>query len=73
MAAEARAADLPEGSIVAAGSRIYYRGPDQDDDFLWRNAPVDGESTNYYEDRYVDHEIADGAQVLRHGYGEEKP
>lgn len=60
---EVRAADLPEGSIVASRHHVYLKqGPG-----AW--------STNFGNyptgDWAVEDSIVHGARVLRHGYGEE--
>ncbi len=64
MAAEARAADLPEGSIVASRIKVWIKTfPSDYSD--WRA------TTGAYEhNRYVDEALASGATVLRHGYGD---
>lgn len=70
MAAEIRAADLPKGSIVASRDMVHLKAFDSaTTDLPW---VVTGFSTPI-RDRSVDEHLADGATVLRHGYGEDEP
>ncbi len=60
--ADIRAADLPEGSIVAAPKYVLIK----------ENAAVWGSTVDVrWTNEAVDMLLADGAQVLRHGYGVE--
>ncbi len=68
---EVRAADLPEGSIIAKGARIYFRIDDRDDNYPWRSATTGWDAINDHESGWVDEELRNGATVLRHGYGDE--
>ncbi len=68
MAAEVRAADLPEGSIVAQRLHVYVKEEDSRHSLRpWIS------SVTSCSDAYVDEVISEGAQVLRRGYGEEQP
>ncbi len=73
MAAEVRAADLPEGSIVARGDRLYAKGVIDEASLPWHQLDLGSPWINYADDDEVQELIADGATVLRHGYGEEQP
>lgn len=59
-----RAADLPEGSIVALGPWVVMRNPDGFTPLWWGN-------TGPFDHETVDEGFRRGAKVLRHGYGEE--
>lgn len=64
-----KAADLPEGSVVAVDTRVLIKrsmeyGMDRP------NWPSAGQPTPY-TDLEVDGLLDDGAVVLRHGYGDE--
>jgi hypothetical protein len=72
MPAEVRAADLPEGSIVAKGARVCYCAA-TDSSFPWVSVEFGGRSLTDVSDRNVRQLLDDGATVLRHGYGEEQP
>lgn len=61
------AADLPEGSIVASRNAVYLKAFDSGaTDWPW----VVTQFSTPIRDRGVDELLADGAMVLRHGYGE---
>ncbi len=67
-----RAADLPEGSIVADRDRIYDKRC-TDADLPWVYISREHGTRMYVndtDDAGVDDALADGAQVLRHGYGD---
>lgn len=62
--AEVNAADLPAGSIVTDDFNAYIKDPMSVDPWV-----KTGE-TRGHPDSHVDELLADGAVVLRHGYGE---
>ncbi len=67
---EVRAADLPEGSIVATRNQVATRVSAR----YWTVTTVKRwgiQHEGHREDRDVDALLADGATVLRHGYGDE--
>ncbi len=71
MTAEVRAADLPEGSIVASRNQVMTRtDPRYWTVTTWERWGVQHEA--HREDMEVDAALANGATVLRHGYGEEQ-
>ncbi len=72
MAAEVRATDLPEGSIVAKEKRVYHKTVD-DLELPWIYTEAGSMYVNNASDDEVDEALDDGAAVLRHGYGEEQP
>ncbi len=72
MAAEIRAADLPEGSIVAKVQRVFHKTVD-DLDLPWIYAEAGSMYVNNASDDDVDDAFDDGTTVLRHGYGEDQP
>ncbi len=61
---DVRAADLPEGSIVADRVVAHIK---RDHDY-WRST-----NGNRPTDAAIDEDLAAGAAVVRHGYGEETP
>jgi hypothetical protein len=71
MATEVRAADLPEGSIVAHGRKVYLRYVLDEPTLPWSVTEFNGMYVNYASDGEVDCALELGATVLRHGYGEE--
>ncbi len=69
-AAEVRAADLPEGSIIALRRDVWIKqaesGPNDPE-------PWDGTGSRWsVSDEQTDPLLAVGARVLRHGYGGEQ-
>lgn len=60
--AEVRAADLPEGSIVAAKQYVLIKAKA----FVW-----DSTTGHQWGNDGVDMLLAEGAPVLRHGYGDQ--
>jgi hypothetical protein len=72
MAVAVRAADLPEGSIVAQAKRVFHKTVD-DLDLPWIYAEAGSMYVNNASDDEVDDALDGGATVLRHGYGEEQP
>ncbi len=75
MSAEVRAADLPEGSIVALRLIVCVKYSPDEPTLPWRCAdPVSNSMyVNYADDDEVQGLLDDGGTVLRHGYGEEQP
>ncbi len=75
MTAEVRAADLPEGSIVALRVIVYIKYVRDEPALPW--VCVDPVATsmyvNYADDDEAQDLLDDGGTVLRHGYGEEQP
>lgn len=62
---EVKAAELPEGSVVASRERVFIRTDSA-------RSPWTSTDRDCYPDRYVDEWLQDGsAVVLRHGYGSE--
>lgn len=69
MAAVPRAADLPEGSVVAGRDLVYLRAfASGATEYPW----VVTRFSTPIQDSTIDRALADGATVLRHGYGEEE-
>lgn len=65
VAQEYRAADLPEGSVVADAGMAYIKGRDE----WWYGT---GLTRHYpYPNPEIDGRLADGANVLRVGNGQE--
>lgn len=60
-----RAADLPEGSVVATEDRAWIKSNP------WPLYPWNGSDGSEYDDQMVDEALANGAQVLRVGTGKE--
>lgn len=61
-----RAADLPEGSIVANRDKVWIKNHPS------HYCPWRSSYGSHEYDVHVDQALADGATVLRHGYGEER-
>ncbi len=61
--ADLRAADLPEGSIVAARKYVLIKAKA----FVW-----DSTTGHHWDNDAVDMLLGEGAPVLRHGYGNER-
>ncbi len=64
MAAEVRAADLPEGSIIAARKYVLIK----EKAHVWQST-----MGHAWSNGAVDMLLDEGAPVLRHGYGEDPP
>jgi hypothetical protein len=62
---EIKAADLPDGSVVADNKQAFFKNHPS------ANSPWRGTSGGHFGDWKVDDALADGAVVLRHGYGSE--
>lgn len=69
MTATVKAADLPEGSVVAKGKRLYLKSVD-DIDLPWIYAEADSMYVNNADDGEVQEALDEGAAVRRHGYGD---
>ncbi len=67
-----RAADLPEGSVVAKGTRICYRTPSRGH-YPWDVVDFSHHLVTNVDNDHIDWFLDGGATVLRHGYGEEQP
>ncbi len=59
-----RAADLPDGSVVADRDVVYIKNHPS------KTAQWRGTNGGYVGDWRVDQALAEGAAVVRHGYGE---
>lgn len=62
--AEVRAADLPEGSVVATRDEVFMARPR----FGWK-LDLRWSGSRSLDDAGMDAVLAGGAEVLRHGYG----
>jgi hypothetical protein len=67
MAETPRAADLPEGTIIGYASLAVIK-PVPGDNLTW---PWASTHNRLYGDATIDVWLADGASVLRYGYGEQ--
>ncbi len=67
-----RAANLPTGSIVANDDRICYLTGNSHH-FPWDAVEFSRRSVTNVSHLHVDQFLSNGAKVLRHGYGEERP
>lgn len=66
--AEVRAADLPEGSVLAHGLNAWIRVAAVGScERPWYGTSSSRSSAG---DEHIDRLLADGAEVLRHGYGD---
>lgn len=69
MTAEVRAADLPEGSIIALRRDVWIKQAESGDDYP---EPWDGTGSRWsVPDEAIDQLLAVGATVVRYGFGEE--
>lgn len=65
---EVRAADLPEGSIIVSRDAAYIKQRTYGTDAPPWSATGTG---NCLDDPVIDHLLRYGAEVLRHGYGDD--
>lgn len=64
-----KAADLPAGSVVACGKRVYLESID-DIELPWIYYEANSMYVNHADDDEAQEALDEGAKVLRHGYGE---
>jgi hypothetical protein len=67
MTADDRAADLPDGSVVANRNKAWIKNHPSG----W--SPWRSTQGSYEHDKFIDEALASGATVLRYGYGEDQP